>query len=259
MVTGKKYILPLLLSAILSCLLLQVSGQTDSIQYSEGYYEKPIEIRKLDEKKWKNLKNEMDFSDRKKDPKQNKKDNNNENTGNNKSENNAEEEDNMASESSTFAIPEELIYVAYAFIIIIVIFILMKIFRIQSFGSNQKVNIPDKSVKMDASDEEMMESDLERFLKEAIKQQNYKLAIRLNFLIILKELTERNWIRWKKDKTNRDYLSEMSVRKEIQTFTDLTRIFEKSWYSENQIKEKDYIQLSPYFTSFIEQIRKIQA
>jgi len=58
-------------------------------------------------------------------------------------------------------------------------------------------------------DEYIHETDLDRFLREALAASNWPLAVRLYFLQTIKQLSEREAIVWSKEKTNRDYLREM--------------------------------------------------
>lgn len=77
------------------------------------------------------------------------------------------------------------------------------------------------------------EADVESFLDKAIREENYRLAIRLYYLAIIKKLSQKGYIQWKKEKTNGHYLREMRQNKhpETKSFRDVTRVFERVWYS----------------------------
>lgn len=53
------------------------------------------------------------------------------------------------------------------------------------------------------------ESDMKKWLRGALKEGDYKLALRIHFLMIINSLEQLGLIKWKKDKTNRDYLYEL--------------------------------------------------
>lgn len=73
---------------------------------------------------------------------------------------------------------------------------------------------------------------------EAIAQAqaagNRRLALRLGYLQLLKQLTDRDFIAWQPDKTNQAYLRELaaSYPAACPDFAELTRQFDYSWYGE---------------------------
>lgn len=108
-------------------------------------------------------------------------------------------------------------------------------------------------------EERIHESDLEKFLREALAKNDFRMAVRIYYLAIIKELSLRELIRWKKDKTNREYLNEVVSRKpEIYNdFRDTTLAFEKVWYGDITITEGDYMSISPRFKKFIENLGRL--
>ena len=52
-------------------------------------------------------------------------------------------------------------------------------------------------------EENIHESDLDKFIKQAESEEKYNLAIRLYYLAIIKELSLGKLIKWKRNKTNR--------------------------------------------------------
>lgn len=104
--------------------------------------------------------------------------------------------------------------------------------------------------------ENIHESDLERFLRESLAQGDHKTAIRVYYLILIRELSDHDLIRWKKDKTNREYLVEMRPHPLYRPFFDLTRIFEYVWYGDLNLQEKDFRGIQPQFTGLIESVKK---
>lgn len=78
------------------------------------------------------------------------------------------------------------------------------------------------------------DADVDGFLDQALKKTDYRLAIRLYYLAIIKELSLKGVIEWKKDKTNGHYMREMRSKKheKLSEFRNVTRIFEYVWYSD---------------------------
>jgi hypothetical protein len=93
------------------------------------------------------------------------------------------------------------------------------------------------------------ETDLDRYLRQAIENGDYRMAVRIYYLNILKQYSLREIIKWKKDKTNTEYLTEVR-RSESPTYNDfraVTLIFERVWYGEKPITAADYAQIKPHF------------
>lgn len=88
-------------------------------------------------------------------------------------------------------------------------------------------------VRLEDIETNLHEADVESFLDKAIREENYRLAIRLYYLAIIKKLSQKGYIQWKKEKTNGHYLREMRQNKHPETkkFRDVTRVFERVWYS----------------------------
>lgn len=133
-------------------------------------------------------------------------------------------------------------------------FLLWKIFGNTKFLKNRKIKTGDFSM-LDEAEENLEISDLESFLKDALSKKQYKIAVRIYYLMTIKELMLHNFIVWKKNKTNFEYLSEMSEKKEFDQFHTLTRAFEIVWYGDVEPDEKDFAVLSPTFGNFINSIR----
>jgi hypothetical protein len=68
--------------------------------------------------------------------------------------------------------------------------------------------------------------------------------VRLYFLDLLKKLNENGVIVWTKDKTNRDYLSELfSKQFHFDEIRRLTLAYERVWYGEHIPTEESYREL----------------
>jgi hypothetical protein len=100
------------------------------------------------------------------------------------------------------------------------------------------------------------ETDLERFLRQALTDTDYRTAVRLYYLSILKQYSLREIISWKKDKTNNEYLTEVR-RSNAPTYADFraaTLIFERVWYGEKVIEARDYAKIQPKFEQLLAKI-----
>jgi hypothetical protein len=84
----------------------------------------------------------------------------------------------------------------------------------------------------------------------AAKAGNYRLAIRLMFLRLLKNLSERNIIQYKHDRTNLDYLMQLSTTSYYKDFFRITRNYEYSWYGKFPVSEDVYNVIKNDFDQF---------
>jgi hypothetical protein len=97
-------------------------------------------------------------------------------------------------------------------------------------------------------------SELELALEVALKNKNYREAVRIYFIAVIKEMKDRRWIKWEKKKTNHHYINEISGRTQHPDFITATRAFEIVWYGNRTLAENDYNQLEPLFKKLINSI-----
>ncbi|MGI4740469.1 MAG: DUF4129 domain-containing protein [Janthinobacterium lividum] len=86
----------------------------------------------------------------------------------------------------------------------------------------------------ETSAENIHEVDFATRLREAEEAGNLRLAVRLGYLALLKQLTDQQLIDWQPDKTNQAYVRELATQRPAQRvpFAELTRQFEYVWYGE---------------------------
>ena len=112
-------------------------------------------------------------------------------------------------------------------------------------GSNvglfrKKNVITAKETEEDFSTEDIFAINYQKEIDKAVSQGNYRLAIRLQFLRLLKNMSEKNIIRYKQDKTNLDYLMELHPTGYYNNFFRITRNYEYSWYGQFNVSEDAY-------------------
>ncbi len=211
---------------------ISVAAESETI--TEVKKDEPqAELKKFDEKRWENLTKDLDYNEAVK-----------------KKE---KEKEPLSLPTFNFN-PMAVKVVVVTIVIIALVFLLWKIFGNAKFLKNQKIKGGEFSF-LDDAEENLEESDLERFLRDALEKKQYKVAVRIYYLMSIKELMQQNFIVWKKNKTNFEYLTEMRERKEFEHFRSLTRAFEIVWYGDVEIEEKEFIVLSPSFSNFINSIR----
>lgn len=105
-------------------------------------------------------------------------------------------------------------------------------------------------------EENLEEYDVSHYLQQAIDNKQYRIAIRLHYLLIIKELSAQKFIKWKRDKTNRNYLYETQDYPFAQNFRRSTNIFEKVWYGERDVTEGDFSMIHSHFSSLNNEINQ---
>lgn len=143
--------------------------------------------------------------------------------------------------------------IGFGLIAALLVFILLKLFGKGLFG-NKKVDVIQKTI-LNELDERPMETDLERFLREALENRDYRLAIRIYYLMLLKILHDKNFIEWKRNKTNMDYLAEVYKHPSYARLSNNTIMYEFIWYGEKTIAKSQFDLIS---TSYIDLIKEIK-
>ncbi|CAN5438671.1 hypothetical protein BH10BAC1_BH10BAC1_08530 [soil metagenome] len=122
-----------------------------------------------------------------------------------------------------------------AVIIIIVLLVLKNDIRAVFFGKSASVAIDFKEF-----DEDIHKINFDELIATAISKGDYRKAVRLHFLKLLKELTDNNLITWQIDKTNNDYSMELSSSKYNSKFRELALMYEYIWYGDFQLDESNF-------------------
>ncbi len=139
--------------------------------------------------------------------------------------------------------------------IVVAFFVVKQLMGLQLRPKNRKIKRQgDLSIDLEEIEDKLEEVVLDDFIKEAIQKGNFALAIRLYYLEALKTLSQQKQIRWKKDKTNRDYLLEMKNSSFHRSFQEITRLFERVWYGNRSIDATIFHEIAPTFQQFIAEV-----
>lgn len=142
--------------------------------------------------------------------------------------------------------------------VLLLVFILYHVFKNMSFKKDKKVKavVYDEDVVEEEEGVELALSELEIRLNAALKENNFREAVRIYFIFIIKALKEKNWIVWEKKKTNTFYLHEMRNRNEYQLFSQSVMIFEFIWYGKKEINRETFNKMEPLFKKLLNEIEK---
>lgn len=102
------------------------------------------------------------------------------------------------------------------------------------------------------------EFDFDKEISKEFSRKNYRNAVRLLHLKILKILASNGMIHPGKDKTNRDYLKEIRDENLRMGFMDLTGIYNQIWYGHYPLSEEDYNRFAGDFNHFTQTVYAIK-
>ncbi|WP_258543089.1 hypothetical protein [Parvicella tangerina] len=103
---------------------------------------------------------------------------------------------------------------------------------------------------------EIPKTELERRLEEALGKGDYREAVRIYFIFIIKDLSDKNWIQWEKRKTNISYLIEMRNRPQYDLFNKSVSVFEVVWYGNYNIDQQSFQEVEPTFKQLLAAIHR---
>jgi hypothetical protein len=101
---------------------------------------------------------------------------------------------------------------------------------------------------------DIFEMNFEKEIQKAIDAKNYRLAVRLMYLRTLRDLSNRNLINYTHEKTNSDYLFQLSGTDYYKNFFKLTRSFDYTWYGHVELSQDGFAIIQNIFSSFKQQL-----
>ncbi|MFD2099238.1 DUF4129 domain-containing protein [Flagellimonas iocasae] len=139
-------------------------------------------------------------------------------------------------------------YIIYALMGALVIFLLIRVFVNEKFNAifTKKAK---SIVDIDLSEQHIESLDLDAMMNDALKNKDYRLAVRYQFLRILKLLSQKNLIEWHFEKTNADYEREIKHGNLQAAFKNASYLYENIWYGEQPIDEAGYAKASSRFST----------
>lgn len=121
--------------------------------------------------------------------------------------------------------------IIYGLLIVFALYILVKLL----VGDNASSFFSRKSklvAPLNIQEEHIENVDLDSFIKNALKEENYRLAIRYMYLKSLKLLSINNSIDWHFEKTNTDYYREIEGVTLKEHFKKASYLYDNIWYGE---------------------------
>jgi len=214
-------------------ILLQMSvGNSLSAQSSqEEYLQENIEVRQFDDENYKKLTEGIEFIEEEK----------------------PEREENEKIDSKKFeGIGAFLKFFFIALGIGILVFFLVKALTNENlFAPRDKKLKPVTQIDLEKIEDNLEDAELNDPIQQAIAAGNFPLAVRLYYLAILQDLSLSKKIKWKKDKTNGEYLRELAGTSIFKNMQEITLVFERVWYGEVKINKNEFLKIEQLFLQML--------
>lgn len=132
-----------------------------------------------------------------------------------------------------------LIILKYVLIVTAIALIIMLLLKnnIRALFYGKSAGIP---IDFKEFDEDIHKINFNELISTAVSEKDYRRAVRLHFLKLLKELTDKSLITWKIDKTNNDYSIELSNSEYEKQFKELAISYEYIWYGNFILNELNF-------------------
>lgn len=209
---------------------------------SRRYMEENVGTKKFDEKKWKEIIGDVNYQEKKEKEK--------------KAE---EKKKETATTPFAFKIDPGVMRII-SFIVVFCLFAFILYYVAQNTNLKNKKKIRNM-IPADVTGpvENIEELEVDGLLRQALQGGDLRMAVRIQYLILLKKLNEVGLITWAKDKTNRDYLSELYGRNDCYDHVrGLTLAYELVWYGERSVSNESFERLSGEFESVNMKIKDVK-
>ena len=140
-------------------------------------------------------------------------------------------------------------------VVIVVIFIgILVWYLLQNNIIRSRREVRSEQDKEETSAENIFDINYQQEIDKALQAANYRFAIRLMFLRLLKQLSQKNIIQYKQERTNFDYLVQLRPGKYYNDFFRLTRNYEFAWYGEFDVSPEQFRVIKNDFEHFDQQL-----
>ncbi|WP_223552077.1 hypothetical protein [Aestuariivivens sp. NBU2969] len=102
--------------------------------------------------------------------------------------------------------------------------------------------------------ENIENADIETLIIHAENNNDFRLAIRYYYLLVLKTLSLKNHIKFEDDKTNADYLNEISEKPFSNIFAYTSYLYSYIWYGKFPLNHTDYDKAKHNFVTLLNQM-----
>ena len=145
-----------------------------------------------------------------------------------------------------------IFYIAIAGAVIFLVYILINEGGSNLFSSNRNKTLNNFE---EITAENIENADILTLIKNAENDNDFRLAIRYYYLLILKTLSLKNYIKFEDDKTNNEYLIEVSDKPFSKDFQYTSYLYNYIWYGEFPINLNNYNTAKTNMETLLKQVK----
>ena len=137
----------------------------------------------------------------------------------------------------------------------ILIYILIRFFLNINASALRQAKSNKALVSLSEEEHIIKNENIQDLIQKALAKNDFRLAVRYSYLQVLKLLSEKELISWEPQKTNDDYIKEISKTELQNPFIKITRLYDFTWYGDFHITELEYSKAKKTFLSIEKIIR----
>lgn len=161
-------------------------------------------------------------------------------------------------EKATGILRKLFIVIPY-FILGLCLFIITKFFIKINANQLTKGNISSaRNVKVFNEELLLKSENLDRLLNKAVADGDFRLAVRFEYLKILRQLSLNNLIDWQQQKTNDDFYHELSDFNLKPIFKQSTLMYDYVWYGNFRVDKVHYQAIKAVLDDFLTKLNQIE-
>lgn len=142
----------------------------------------------------------------------------------------------------TSNVPDAIIYILLALAVAVLLYLVLKKGKF-----NRKNKVIELTDPTSIDEHNIDEIEFVLLQNEALRIGDYALAFRYGYLNVLKGLRSKNLIFYKKERTNFEYLNQLTGTEFSEPFGKLTLQFDKTWYGDYPMDQPTYEAIQPVF------------
>lgn len=148
-----------------------------------------------------------------------------------------------------------LMYTLLALIVLLVLYYIIKNAGGFSFGNEKnRIKINTTAEESIENEEDISHHNFEQLIQKAKLDKDYRKAIRFYYLWVLQKLSDKNYIKYNKDKTDYDYFLELGQRPIKEDFSQNTYLYDYVWYGKFELNEHQFTMAESIFQRTIQKI-----
>ena len=135
---------------------------------------------------------------------------------------------------------EIISYLIIALVVLLTIYLLIQTFNEEEFKFRKSIKTDnnENNYIVESLTHETPIHQLKNALEKSIENNDLRATIRIQYIIIIRQLINIRLISWQKNKTNLDYINELKSGKLRNEFIGLTLDYERVWYGKHFLSDE---------------------